>query len=61
MWLSSLSDADLVESVGCSAVSKLQKAIKPRCFKVVGCSTQEVWFHKRLHPRCDLVFFVADS
>ncbi|OSP45512.1 hypothetical protein B7937_17625 [Vibrio cholerae] len=56
-----LSDADLVESVECSAGSKLQKAIKPRCFNVVGCSTRKVWFHKRLHHRCDLAFFVADS
>ncbi|PNM64672.1 hypothetical protein AL544_002660 [Vibrio mimicus] len=54
-------DADLVESVECSAVSKSLKAIKPRCFKVVGCSTRKVSFHKRLHHRCDLVFFVADS
>ncbi len=56
-----LSDADLVESVECSAVSKLQKAIKPRCFKVVGCSTRKVWFHKRRHHRGDLAFFVGDS
>nr|WP_262372308.1 hypothetical protein [Vibrio cholerae] len=42
-------------------VSKSLKTIKPRCFNVVGCSTRKVWFHKRLHHRCDLVFFVADS
>nr|WP_309303403.1 hypothetical protein [Vibrio cholerae] len=45
----------------CSAVSKSLKTIKPRCFNDVGRSTQKVWFHKRLHHRCDLVFFVADS
>ncbi|MDF4981210.1 hypothetical protein P3565_22825, partial [Vibrio parahaemolyticus] len=56
-----LPDADLVESVECSAVSKSLKTSKPRCFNVVGCSTLKVWFHKRLHHRCDLVFFVADS
>ncbi|PAR80577.1 hypothetical protein CGT73_13730 [Vibrio cholerae] len=36
----------MVESVECSAVSKLLKTIKPRCFNVVGCSTRKVWFHK---------------
>ncbi|PAR65483.1 hypothetical protein CGT89_16625 [Vibrio cholerae] len=40
------SDADSVESVGSSAVSKLLKTNKPRCFNVVGCSTLQVWFHK---------------
>ncbi|EMK6905840.1 DUF645 family protein [Vibrio cholerae] len=37
------------------------KTSKPRCFNAVGCSTLKVWFHKRLHHRCDLAFFVADS
>ncbi|PAS27025.1 hypothetical protein CGT72_18745 [Vibrio cholerae] len=54
-------DTDLVERVESSMVSKSLKIIKPRCFNVVGCFTQKVWFHKRLHHRCDLVFFVADS
>ncbi|WP_000407748.1 hypothetical protein, partial [Vibrio paracholerae] len=54
-------DVDLVERVESSVVSKSLKIIKPRCFNVVGCSTQQVWFHKRLHHRCDLAFFVADS
>ncbi|OWO68674.1 hypothetical protein B2J71_18285 [Vibrio cholerae] len=54
-------DADLVARVESSVVSKSLKTIKPRCFNVVGCSTRKVWFHKRLHHRCDLVFFVADS
>ncbi|EJL6481901.1 DUF645 family protein [Vibrio cholerae] len=36
------------------------KTSKPRCFNAVGCSTLKVWFHKRLHHRCDLAFFVAD-
>ncbi len=54
-------DADLVERVESSVVSKSLKIIKPRCFNVVGRSAQKVWFHKRLHYRCDLVFFVADS
>ncbi|PAR26407.1 hypothetical protein CGU00_18870 [Vibrio metoecus] len=54
-------DTDLVERVERSVVSKSLKIIKPRCFNVVGCSTQKVWFHKRQHHRCDLVFFVADS
>ncbi|HGS5779430.1 TPA: hypothetical protein ACMDO1_003653, partial [Vibrio cholerae] len=54
-------DADLVERVESSVVSKSLKTIKFRCFKVVECSTRQVWFHKRLHHRCDLVFFVADS
>ncbi|WP_324256597.1 hypothetical protein, partial [Vibrio cholerae] len=44
-------DADLVESVESSAVSKSLKIIKSRCFNVVGHSTQKVWFHKRLHHR----------
>ncbi|ORP19772.1 hypothetical protein B7978_00035 [Vibrio cholerae] len=61
MWLLSLPDADLVESVESSAISKSLKANKPRCFNIVGCSTRKVWFHKRLHYRCDLAFFVADS
>ncbi|WP_221886499.1 hypothetical protein, partial [Vibrio cholerae] len=39
-------DADLVERVESSAVSKLLKTSKPRCFNIVGCSTLEVWFHK---------------
>ncbi|HIH0879931.1 TPA: hypothetical protein ACYHS5_003751, partial [Vibrio cholerae] len=60
-WLSSFSDADLVESVESSAGSKPLKTHKPRYFKVVGCSTRQVWFHKRQHHRCDLAFFVADS
>ncbi|MBO1383092.1 hypothetical protein BVJ63_19355 [Vibrio cholerae] len=54
-------DTDLVERVESSVVSKSLKIIKPRSFNVVGCSTQKVWFHKRLHHRCDLVFFVAES
>nr|WP_326031862.1 hypothetical protein [Vibrio cholerae] len=54
-------DADLVESVESSAGSKPLKTNKPRCFNVVGCSTRQVWFHKRLNHRCDLAFFVADS
>ncbi|PAR97275.1 hypothetical protein CGT81_11440 [Vibrio cholerae] len=53
--------AALVGSVRSSAVSKSLKFIKPRCVNVVGHSTQKVWFHKRLHHRCDLAFFVADS
>ncbi|EEN99536.1 hypothetical protein VCG_000812 [Vibrio cholerae 12129(1)] len=40
------SDAYLVESVECSAVSRSLKTIKPRCFNVVGYSTRKVWFHK---------------
>ncbi|HHY0344921.1 TPA: hypothetical protein ACVU1J_003774, partial [Vibrio cholerae] len=56
-----LSDANLVESVESSAISKLLKASKSRCFNVVGCSTRSVWFYKRLHHRCDLAFFVVDS
>ncbi|EJL6589541.1 hypothetical protein NMS43_002653 [Vibrio cholerae] len=40
---------------------KALKANKSRCFNAVGCSTRSVWFHKRLHHRCDLAFFVADS
>ncbi len=54
-------DTDLVESIECLAVSRSLKAIKSRCFKVVGCSTRKVWFHKRLYHCCDLAFFVADS
>ncbi|EPN5406930.1 hypothetical protein ACT0JW_003574, partial [Vibrio cholerae] len=54
-------DADLVERVENSVVSKSLKTSKPRCFNAVGCSTLKVWFHKRLHHRCDLAFFVADS
>jgi hypothetical protein len=41
-----LPDADLVESVESSAISKLLKANKPRCLNIVGCSTRKVWFHK---------------
>nr|WP_268994312.1 hypothetical protein [Vibrio cholerae] len=41
----------MVESVGSFAVSKSQKANKPRCFKVVGCSTRSTWFHKKQHRR----------
>ncbi|MFO4639982.1 hypothetical protein V5H13_17355 [Vibrio cholerae] len=44
-------DADLVESVGSSAVSKPLKVNKSRCFKVVGCSTRSTWFHKKQHRR----------
>ncbi|PAR19501.1 hypothetical protein CGU02_18575 [Vibrio metoecus] len=54
-------DADLVERVESSVVLKLLKTSKPRCFNAVGCSTHKVWFHKMLHHRCDLAFFVADS
>ncbi|HGS4442023.1 TPA: hypothetical protein ACMDNB_003721, partial [Vibrio cholerae] len=54
-------DADLVERVESSVVSKLLKTIKLRCFIVVECSTRKVWFHKRLHHRCDHAFFVVDS
>ncbi|ATC59549.1 hypothetical protein CMV05_19080 [Vibrio anguillarum] len=54
-------DADLVERVESSVVSKSLKTSKPRCFNAVGCSTLKVWFHKRLYHRCDLAFFVADS
>ncbi|MBO1401868.1 hypothetical protein BVH62_19845 [Vibrio cholerae] len=61
MWLLSFLDADLVERVENSVVSKLLKTSKPRCFSAVGCSTLKVWFHKRLHHRCDLALFVADS
>ncbi|EJL6763169.1 DUF645 family protein [Vibrio cholerae] len=39
-------DADLVESVESSAISKSPKTHKPRCFNIVGCSTRKVWFHK---------------
>ncbi|MBO1405485.1 general secretion pathway protein GspH [Vibrio cholerae] len=46
-----MSDADLVGSVEISAVSKLLKANKSRCFKVVGCSTRSTWFHKKQHRR----------
>ncbi|POC44804.1 hypothetical protein CRN32_25320 [Vibrio vulnificus] len=59
--MSSFPDADLVESVESSAVSKLLKTNKLRCFNVVGCSTRKVWFYKRLHHRCDLAFFVMGS
>ncbi|CSB25906.1 Uncharacterised protein [Vibrio cholerae] len=51
----------MVERVESSVGSKSLKTSKPRCFKVVGCSTLKVWFHKRLHYRCVLAFFVADS
>ncbi|ATD29001.1 hypothetical protein FORC55_3017 [Vibrio cholerae] len=44
--MSFILDADLVGRIESSAVSKLQKAIKPRCFNVVGTSTRKVWFHK---------------
>ncbi|ATQ48194.1 general secretion pathway protein GspH [Vibrio cholerae] len=44
-------DADLVESVGSSAVSKPLKANKSRCFKVVECSIRSTWFHKKQHRR----------
>ncbi|PAR26496.1 general secretion pathway protein GspH [Vibrio metoecus] len=44
-------NADLVERVESSAVSKPLKANKPRCFKVVGCSTLSTWFHKKQHRR----------
>nr|WP_080286593.1 general secretion pathway protein GspH [Vibrio cholerae] len=44
-------DADLVESVGSSAVSKSLKANQSRCFNVVGCSTRPTWFHKKQHRR----------
>ncbi len=53
--------AALVESFGSSAVSKSLRTNKPRCFDVVGFSTRSAWFRKRLHHRCDLAFFVADS
>ncbi|PAR33973.1 general secretion pathway protein GspH [Vibrio metoecus] len=46
-----MTDADLVESVDDSVVSKSLKTNKLRCFKVVGCSTRKVWFHKRQHHR----------
>ncbi|PAS11763.1 general secretion pathway protein GspH [Vibrio cholerae] len=46
-----MSDADLVESVKCSAVSKPLKTIKLRCFNVVGCSIRSTWFHKKQHRR----------
>ncbi|MBO1394318.1 hypothetical protein BVJ62_19185 [Vibrio cholerae] len=55
------SDIYVAENVESPAVSKSLKTIKLRCFNVVGCSTRKVWFHKRLHHRCDLGFFVADS
>ncbi|WP_233358503.1 hypothetical protein, partial [Vibrio cholerae] len=54
-------DADLVESVESSAISKSLKTHKPRSSNVVGYSTRQIWFHKRQHHRCDLAFFVADS
>ncbi|NOF70508.1 hypothetical protein GWZ57_09535 [Vibrio cholerae] len=51
-------DANLEESVESLAVSK---SLKPRCFNIVGYSTLAAWFHKKLHNRCDLASFVADS
>ncbi|PNM63775.1 DUF645 domain-containing protein [Vibrio mimicus] len=36
----------MVERAESSAVSKLLKVTKPRCFNVVGCFTRKVWFHK---------------
>ncbi|EEY50118.1 hypothetical protein VIH_003010 [Vibrio cholerae CT 5369-93] len=39
-------DADLVESVESSAISKSLKASKPRGFNIVGCSTLAAWFYK---------------
>ncbi|MBO1383088.1 hypothetical protein BVJ63_19330 [Vibrio cholerae] len=39
-------DADLVERVESSVVSKSLKTIKFRCFNIVGCSTRKVSFHK---------------
>ncbi|ERM53688.1 hypothetical protein P781_15975 [Vibrio mimicus CAIM 1883] len=39
-------DADLVESVESSAISKSLKANKPRSFNVVGCSTRQFSFTK---------------
>ncbi|EPO5825870.1 hypothetical protein ACUCCN_003652, partial [Vibrio cholerae] len=39
-------DAELVERVESSAVSKSLITNKPRCFNVVGCSTLQVWLHK---------------
>ncbi|WP_222860942.1 hypothetical protein, partial [Vibrio cholerae] len=39
-------DADLVERIESSVISKSLKTINPRCFNVVGCSTRKVWFHK---------------
>ncbi|MBO1401693.1 hypothetical protein BVH62_18655 [Vibrio cholerae] len=53
-------NVDVVESVESSVVSKWLKTNKPRNFNVVGCTTRSVWLYKRLHHRCDLVFFVAD-
>ncbi|EOX4341971.1 hypothetical protein ACPF4M_003640, partial [Vibrio cholerae] len=44
-------DADLVERVESSVVSKPLKANKSRCFNVVGCSTLAAWFHKKQHRR----------
>ncbi len=54
-------DADLVERVESSVGLKSLKTSTLRCFNVVGCSMLKVWFHKKLHHRCDLAFFVADS
>ncbi|EOX4263462.1 hypothetical protein ACPF30_003698, partial [Vibrio cholerae] len=45
-----LFDADLVESIESSVVSKSLKA-KKRCSNAVGYSTRSVWFHKGLHHR----------
>ncbi|EKF9796436.1 DUF645 family protein, partial [Vibrio cholerae] len=39
-------DANLVESVESSAVSKSLVTNKFRYFNAVGCSTRKVWFHK---------------
>ncbi|PKQ51712.1 hypothetical protein CR151_19390 [Vibrio cholerae] len=55
------SDADSVEGVESSAISKSLKTHKSRCFNIVGYSTRQIWFHKRQHYRCELAFFVADS
>ncbi|TXZ74193.1 DUF645 family protein [Vibrio mimicus] len=54
-------DIYVVESVKNSAISKLLKANKSRCFKVVGCSTRSTWFHKRQHRRLNRSFFVGNS
>ncbi|ENM5748180.1 DUF645 family protein [Vibrio mimicus] len=56
-----LPDGYLVERVESSVVSRSLKTNKSRCFKVVGCSTLEVWFHKKLHHSCNCVFFFVDS
>ncbi|WP_419183904.1 DUF645 family protein [Vibrio tarriae] len=39
-----MSDADLVESIESSLVSKSLKTSKPRCFNIAGCSTLAAWF-----------------